>query len=70
MVALLFAHPQKVESLKRGRNESDVILQSKGGEGVKWWKPKTTEHLEDYYQTPKKVFKSRSIAFYGSKIYL
>jgi hypothetical protein len=24
--------------------------------GVKWWKPKTTKHLEDYYRTPKKVF--------------
>jgi hypothetical protein len=32
-------------------------------EGIKWWKWKTTEHLEDYYRTPKKVFESRSIAF-------
>jgi hypothetical protein len=32
-------------------------------EGVKWWKRRTTEHLEDYYRTRKKVFESRSIAF-------
>jgi hypothetical protein len=31
--------------------------------GVKWWKRKTTKHLEDYYRTPKKVFESLSIAF-------
>jgi hypothetical protein len=29
--------------------------------GLKWWKQKTIEHLEDYYQTPKKIFESRSI---------
>jgi hypothetical protein len=31
--------------------------------GVKWRKQKTIEHLEDYYQTPKNVFESHSIAF-------
>jgi hypothetical protein len=30
---------------------------------VKWWKRKTTQHLEDYYRTHKTVFESRSIAF-------
>jgi hypothetical protein len=41
--------------------------------GVKWWKQKTTEHLEDYYQTCKpknknKAFERRSIAFMIQKM--
>ncbi len=64
LLPLLFAHPQKVESLeKMKRNESDVTLQSKGSGGVKWWKRKTIAHFEDYYQTPKQIFESRSIDF-------
>jgi hypothetical protein len=42
------------------KNESDATLQSRG---VKWWTRKTIRHLEDYYQTPKKVFESHYIAF-------
>ncbi len=34
-----------------------------GGLGVKWWKQNTTAQFKDYYQTPQKVFESRSIAF-------
>jgi hypothetical protein len=43
-----------------------VTLQSRGR--VTWWKRKTTEHLEDYYRTLKKVFESRSIVFMVQKL--
>jgi len=33
------------------------------GWGVKWSKWETTEHLEGYYRTPKKVFESRPNSF-------
>ncbi len=43
-----------------------MTLQSRGR--VTWWKRKTTEHLEDYYRTLKKVFESRSIVFMVQKL--
>jgi hypothetical protein len=62
IVALLFAHPQKVESLKKMKKWSQMWPSKVGG--VKWWKRKTTAHFKDYYRTPKKFFESR---FIGSK---
>jgi hypothetical protein len=38
--------------------------------GGKWWKRETTENLENYYQTPKKVFESRSIAFMVQRLFV
>jgi hypothetical protein len=34
---------------------------------VEWWKRKTTAHLENYYQTSKKVFETGSIASFWFK---
>jgi hypothetical protein len=48
--------------------EMSQMWPSKVGGRFKWWKRKTTAHLEDYYRTPKTSLWNSLYCLYGSKM--